>query len=198
MLIALDHGNAACKTINDSFVSGLSEHSVQPPLASDIIEYEGRFWTLTSNRIEVMRDKSKDERFFILTLFAIARELKGLVNLQAGTDKELAAGLPPEHFSALKDRFTKYLCRESVRFVYNNTPITLRIRRVFVYLQAYAAVVPRSRLLANTPRVFIVDVGGYTIDVLLLRNGKPDLQFCRSIEVGVITMNNAIIGKVGA
>jgi hypothetical protein len=39
---------------------------------------------------------------------------------------------------------------------------------------------------------------GYTTDVLLLRNSRPDLQFCRSLEIGVITMNNDIIGKVGA
>lgn len=46
--------------------------------------------------------------------------------------------------------------------------------------------------------MFIVDIGGYTTDVLLLRNGKPDLQFCRSLESGVITMNNDIIGKISA
>ena len=43
-----------------------------------------------------------------------------------------------------------------------------------------------------------MDIGGYTTDVLLLRNGKPDLQFCRSLEMGVITMNNDIIRRVGA
>lgn len=47
-------------------------------------------------------------------------------------------------------------------------------------------------------RMFIADIGGYTTDVLLLRNGKPDLQFCRSLESGVITMNNDIIGKISA
>jgi plasmid segregation protein ParM len=26
--------------------------------------------------------------------------------------------------------------------------------------------------------MFVIDIGGYTTDVLLLRNGKPDLQFC--------------------
>jgi len=46
--------------------------------------------------------------------------------------------------------------------------------------------------------MFIIDVGGYTTDVLLLRNSKPDLEFCRSLELGVITMNNDIIGKVSA
>ncbi len=45
-------------------------------------------------------------------------------------------------------------------------------------------------------RMFVVDIGGYTTDVLLLRNGKPDMQFCRSLESGIITMNNEIARKV--
>lgn len=44
----------------------------------------------------------------------------------------------------------------------------------------------------------LLDIGGFTTDVLLLRNGKPDLQFCRSLESGVITMNNDIIRKISA
>ena len=58
--------------------------------------------------------------------------------------------------------------------------------------------IPQCTKLINTLRVFIVDIGGFTTDVLLLRNGKPDLQFCRSLESGVITMNNNIIGKISA
>ena len=46
--------------------------------------------------------------------------------------------------------------------------------------------------------MFLVDIGGYTTDVLLLNSGKPDMQFCRSLEMGVITMNNDIIRRVGA
>jgi len=111
---------------------------------------------------------------------------------------DLAAGLPPEHYSALKNKFTKYLLRDSVRFRYNGSAISLRIRRVFIYPQAYAAVVPQSRLMINTPRIFVIDIGGFTVDVLLLCNGKPDLQFCRSIEMGVLSMSNEIIGKVGS
>ena len=47
-------------------------------------------------------------------------------------------------------------------------------------------------------RLYLIDIGGYTTDVLLLRNGKPDLQFCRSLECGTITMNNEIIRKINA
>lgn len=46
--------------------------------------------------------------------------------------------------------------------------------------------------------MFIVDIGGLTIDVLLLKNSVPDLHFCRSFETGVITMTNLIIGKISA
>ena len=199
MLIAIDHGNCACKSaFGDSFVSGLSEHSVQPPLAMDIIEWEGKFWTLTESRLPYMKNKSKDDRFFILSLFAIARELKEQGEMPAEADIDLAVGLPPEHFSILKDNFAKYFKRDSVKFKYNGTPLNINIRRVFVYPQAYAAVVPQSRLLINTPRLFVIDIGGMTTDVLLLRNGKPDLMYCRSLEIGVITMHNSIIGRVSS
>ena len=199
MLIAIDHGNYAIKTSDgDSFVSGLSEHSVQPPLVTDTISWDGKYWTLTENRIPVMRDKTKDDRFFVLSLFAIARELNKRGEPPFKADIELAVGLPPEHYSVLKEEFADYFKREKVKFKYNGTPICLNILRVFVYPQAYAAIIPRSRLLMSTPRLFVIDLGGFTTDVLMMRNGKPDLQICRSLEIGVITLNNDIIGKVSA
>ena len=67
-----------------------------------------------------------------------------------------------------------------------------------VFPQAYAAIVPNSDLVVKTKRMFIVDIGGYTTDVLLLRYGKPDQQFCRSLENGIITMNNEIVRKVNS
>jgi len=199
MLIALDHGNYAVKNSNgDRFVSGLSEHTVQPPLAADIIEWDGKFWTLTETRITYMKNKTKDDRFFILSLFAIARELHRQANPTYEADIDLAVGLPPEHYSVLKDSFAEYFKRKTVKFKYNDMPISINMQQVFVYPQAYAAVVPRSNLLMNTPRLYVLDIGGMTTDILLLRNGKPDLQFCRSLEIGVITLNNDIIGKVSA
>ena len=72
------------------------------------------------------------------------------------------------------------------------------IGSVYVYPQAFAAIAPQKSQLKNHLQVFLVDIGGYTTDVLLLRKGKPDMQFCRSLEMGVITMNNDIIRRVGA
>lgn len=199
MLIAIDHGNYAIKTVNHSFVSGLSEHTVKPPMTDEILEYDGKYWTLSGRRLNYMRDKTQDERYFVLTLFAIAKELESSGGYQPVERIQLAVGLPPEHYGVLKERFARYFKRDSViRFVYRDRPYSILIDRVMVFPQAYAAVVPQSSQVIHTLRIFVVDIGGYTTDVLLLKNGKPDLQFCRSLETGIITMNNEIIRKVGA
>ena len=199
MLIAIDHGNHACKTVRFNFVSGLAQHSVRPPMADEILEYNGEFWTLSGQRLPYRRDKTRDESFFILTLFAIAKELAYAGPLPTAEKVDLAVGLPPEHYGLLKDKFRDYFKRnQSVQFIYNDKPITIMIRDVFVYPQAFAAIAPQKCQLKHHLRLFLVDIGGYTTDVLLLRQGKPDMQFCRSLETGVITMNNDIIRRVGA
>ena len=199
MLIAIDHGNHACKTVHFNFVSGLAQHSVRPPMADEILEYNGEFWTLSGQRLPYRRDKTRDESFFILTLFAIAKELAYVGPLPSAEKVDLAVGLPPEHYGLLKDKFRDYFKRnQSVQFIYNDKPITIMIRDVFVYPQAFAAIAPQKCQLKHHLRLFLVDIGGYTTDVLLLRQGKPDMQFCRSLETGVITMNNDIIRRVGA
>ena len=199
MLIAIDHGNHACKSIHFNFVSGLAQHSVRPPMADEVLEYNGEFWTLSGQRLPYRRDKTRDESFFILTLFAIAKELANAGPLPSAEKIDLAVGLPPEHYGLLKDKFRDYFKRnQSVQFIYNDKPITIMIRDVFVYPQAFAAIAPQKCQLKHHLRLFLVDIGGYTTDVLLLRQGKPDMQFCRSLETGVITMNNDIIRRVGA
>ena len=199
MLIAIDHGNHACKSVHFNFVSGLAQHSVRPPMADEVLEYNGEFWTLSGQRLPYRRDKTRDESFFILTLFAIAKELAYAGPLPSAEKVDLAVGLPPEHYGLLKDKFRDYFKRnQSVQFIYNDKPITIMIRDVFVYPQAFAAIAPQKCQLKHHLRLFLVDIGGYTTDVLLLRQGKPDMQFCRSLETGVITMNNDIIRRVGA
>lgn len=195
MLFAIDHGNSAIKTPNFLFTSGVTDYPVKPPVEMDTLEYNGTFWTLSGERIPYMRDKTKDDRFFILSLFAIAKELEHMGTLQPMVEAELAIGLPPEHYE-LRNRFADYFKRGNVKFTYNGKPICLMIRQILVYPQAYAAVVPQAQIIRQNPRTFVVDIGGFTTDVLLLRGIQPDLQFCRSLEMGAIPMSNSIISRV--
>lgn len=85
MLIAIDHGNKSVKLpCGDPFVSGLVESEVAP-FGKDVLKYRGRYYQLSDYRIPYHRDKTEDERFFILTLFAIAREINSAGRYTAGT-----------------------------------------------------------------------------------------------------------------
>lgn len=198
MLIAIDHGNSAIKTPDFVFTSALERYPSRPPLAGDYLEYDGAVWALSEDRIPYKMDKTENENFFVLTLFAIAKHLHKHNTFQPFLEIDLAVGLPPEHYIMLRTTFADYFKREQIKFVYNNIPACISINHVYVYPQAYAAVVPQGAQLLGVPRVFIVDIGGYTTDVLLLKKGEADMKFCRSFEYGVIKLCNLIVGRVNA
>lgn len=76
MLIGIDHGNKQIKTAHYApFTSGLKESEVLL-FGKDILQYEGKYYQITDQRIPYHRNKTSDRRFFILTLFAIAQELE--------------------------------------------------------------------------------------------------------------------------
>ena len=50
----------------------------------------------------------------------------------------------------------------------------------------------------KVPKAVGIDIGGFTTDYLLIRNGRPDMGYCDSMEKGVITMYNQIISSVNS
>ena len=73
IIVPIDHGNRNLKTEQHVFTSGILESDCKPVLG-EFLQYNGRYYTLSEQRIPYMRDKSSDERFFILTLFGIVME----------------------------------------------------------------------------------------------------------------------------
>ena len=88
-------------------------------------------------------------------LFAIGRELERRGSLVPFEQIDLAVGLPPEHYGMLRDKFAQYFRRGVVKFTYKEQPVHLDIRRVLVYPQAYAAVIPQSGQLLKTSRCLL-------------------------------------------
>ena len=78
MLISVDHGNKLIKVLHHApFTSGLQESDV-PPFGGETLKYQGKYYTLSEKRIPYHRDKTEDDRFWILTLFAIAYEIEAV------------------------------------------------------------------------------------------------------------------------
>lgn len=200
MLISVDHGNKQVKTtyaLCAPFTSGLRE-SATPPFGGEVIQYGGKYYTLVDERIPYRRDKTEDERFFVLTLFAVAREIEARGAYTAGTiPVQLAVGLPPAHYGAQFQRFEQYFMnRGEVRFAFNQKAFSIEITNALCFPQAYAAAVTMFQALGSASKVLVVDIGGFTADYLFIKQGKAQLGTCDSLENGVIVLYNRIRSKV--
>ena len=74
--IGIDHGWSMMKTISQVFVTGVKEITTTPALFGDVLEYEGKFYKVGTVRQEVKDTKVEDDSFYLLTLAAVAKELK--------------------------------------------------------------------------------------------------------------------------
>ena len=196
MVISVDHGNKAIKTPHKQFTSGLVISDSKPGFQTDYIFWDGKYYTLTEQRIAYMRDKTEDQRFYALTLFAIAYELeqRGVPETVDPIDITLLVGLPPAHYAQLHARFEAYFLkqRQTIDFEFNGLYYSIRVNQVYSYPQAFAAAVTQYSNLKAYRVAYIIDIGGFTIDLLKLRNGQPDLSMVESMEQGVITLCNRI------
>ena len=100
MIISVDHGNKSIKTPNALFTSGLIVSEGLQGFKTDYICWNNKYYTLTEQRIAYLRDKTEDERFYVLTLFAIAKELerRKVPETLDPIDITLLVGLPPAHY----------------------------------------------------------------------------------------------------
>ena len=199
MIISVDHGNKSIKTPHAIFTSGLVMSDGLQGFKTDYIGWNGKYYSLTERRISYLRDKTEDDRFFILSLFAIAKELeyREVSETLDPIDITLLVGLPPAHYEQLHSRFEQYFLRrrEAIDFEYNGKYYSVRINKVLSYPQAFAAAVTQYSTLKAHSVAYIIDICGFTIDVLKLRFGRPDLEVVESFEKGVITLYNSIASK---
>ena len=200
MLIAIDHGNKQIKTINsEPFTSGLLESDTQP-FGKDVLMYKGKYYQVTDQRIPYRKDKTEDERFFILTLFAIAKEIEEQGFYHPVVMRvQLAVGLPPAYYGTHYQSFIRYfLDRGTVSFSYRGKTYAILIDNVGCYPQSYAAALTMFQTLSTIPKALVLDIGGMTADYLQIKYGEGDLSVCDSLENGVIRLYNRIESKVRA
>lgn len=201
MIIAVDTGNKMVKTETAEFHAGVEVLDQMPGEQEEVLTYDGQYYRITSRRISYMEDKTEDDRYFILTLFAIAKELEkneiqekmvpsGLI------DVKLLVGLPPAHYGRQRRSFFEYFYRdgEIISFAYKNNWYKIAFSDVKVYIQAYAAycLIAGQRRLFTYPKVLVIDIGGFTVDYMILRFGCLEPSYVDSLEEGVIKMYRLI------
>ena len=110
----------------------------------------------------------------------------------------LAAGLPLTGFGREKQKFREYLFRKEqpVRFFYEGERYEIQIEDVKLFPQGYSALALYPDYLKDEPSVLLVDIGGWTVDLMRLDNAVPNAATCRSLELGVIRCMDEIREQV--
>lgn len=119
IIIGIDHGYGNIKTAHYCFKTGVTAYDKEPTFKSNMLIYKDKYYIIGEEHKEYVQDKNADDDYYILTLAAIAKELK---HRNSTTAKVLiAAGLPLYWVSEQKDSFRQYLLQnESVIFTFND------------------------------------------------------------------------------
>ena len=209
--VGIDIGNYDTKTVNTTTTSGFKAYPKAPYGAQEILQFKDTFYVPTLERFSYVKDKTNDERCFILTLTGIAKELIARCadkDNRIATQKEistysdlyLGVGLPPSHMATLSEKLEKYYeeyFEGGVTFSYNNINFSLNLTKLLIYPQDYAAVATyKSKnidFISNKFKdYYAIDIGGYTVDIVPIHKGKPVVDGCTSLDRGVLKMFDEI------
>ncbi len=172
-VIGIDHGYGNMKTANCCFSTGVIKSDTEPVFASDLLIWNNKYYSISIGHKEFTADKFSDEDYYVLTLAAIARELRRERITEATIF--IAAGLPLTWVSEQKVEFKKYLLQNNeVSFTFRNTEYHIKIAGAEIYPQGFSAVAER---LGDFKGVnMLCDIGNGTMNLLRIVNKKPDAQ----------------------
>ena len=193
-IIGFDNGYQFGKTAGAVFDNGVHPMGkVEPSIKEHSLKYDRKYYKVGEGRAAITEDKVSDENARLLTMVAIAKELK-----KEGVRKAeiiLAVGLPFSDFGREKKALTEYYNQDmDLKYEYEGIRYQIIIRQVFVYPQCYSAIAPR---LCNMKGDYlIVDIGSKTTDVVFLRNGLPVESKSVTIEKAMVKWMKQIQGSL--
>lgn len=188
MIIGIDHGYGFIKTKNVIFGAGVAQFDAPPAIMERVVAYNGNYYSVGGTPDGLAGNKTDNDDYYILTLAAIAEELK----LRAITVASITicAGLPLTRFGAEKKSFIEYLSKnKEVKFEYEGKEYQIRIKEVKVFPQGYSAIIPFLKGIS----CYVVDIGTGTTDIISVTSDNiPDMKNARTMQHGISTCIAAV------
>ncbi len=181
IILGVDAGYGNYKTARCCFPTSVSRSDQPPIFTRNFLEYDGGYYTIGEGHKDFVAEKSMDDDNYILTLAAIAKELKAR---ELSTAKiHLAVGLPLKWVQAQRDSFREYMLQNRhVDYKYAGKHYAVDIVDCTVMPQCYAAIAE------NLPDFkgmhMIADIGNGTMNVMILNNGKASESKSWTVKLG--------------
>lgn len=198
IVIGIDHGYGNMKTRHFVFKSGVKAYAFMPPISDKVLEYDGMYYVIGEAHKVFITNKDEDDDYYILTLAAIAEELK--IRGLHGGDIILAVGLPLHWMMSQKEAFKKYLLRkDNVSFRYCGENYDIHICDIEIFPQGFAGIVTDIKKYSGVN--ILADIGNGTMNTLKIVNGKPISDRMYTDQLGVHQcmkkINNEVQAKCG-
>lgn len=216
--IGVDVGNYNTKTALTTTPTGYFTQITEPYGAKDVLYINGKYYVPDEqNRFNYTEDKTENEKCFVLTLIAVAKEIIEMGKAeQIATDHmqeyissiniiHLGVGLPPAHMPRLKEKLKRYyeanFTSDGVYFIFNGYSFHLTLGIIDVFPQDFAAIKNYERntdapLFGDIEDYYAIDIGGYTVDIVPVMDGVAQGSKSDSDELGVLRMYDAIVADL--
>lgn len=117
---------------------------------------------------------------------------------------KLGVGLPPTHVSTLSEKLISYYkarFADGIEYKYNGYTFRYRIGKIQCFPQDFAAIAAykpddKENSAISYPSYYGIDIGGWTVDVIAMVNGKISMAKCDSKPLGVLAMYDKIVREV--
>ena len=188
--LGIDNGNYNTKSSEGMLYASGFTASDREFLTPELqLFYEGCYYAIGERRLRFQQDKTMEQDTFILTLPAIAEAMKRVGVTDA--DIMLGVGLPIDSYGTQKEAFRQYFL-QNVSFEFEGTAYQCRISDCKVFAQGHAALCRYYPRLQEYRSITLVDIGGYTVDVLTVHNFKLERASCVSLRLGTIILYSRI------
>lgn len=169
IIIGVDHGYGNMKTAHRVFRTGVECMEEEPIVSKNFVRYKDKFYVIGESHLVYQGNKTDSEDFYILTLAALAEELKFRGIHEANVI--LAVGLPLAWMKSQGADFRHYLMKEQeLHFEFRKERYYVHLCGVEIFPQGFAAVV---NLGAMQGMNMLADIGNGTMNVMQIVDNKP-------------------------
>lgn len=210
----IDVGNYDTKSALESTSSAYTTSRTQPVWEKEYLQYNDMYYIPSNSRSAFEKDKTTRDKELILALISIGKETLARLEKNNITETEqiqeaiskikhinLGVGLPPRYMSKEKTCQTMDYYKEKmgkgIQFEYTGYSFSFDLQSVQVFPQG---LLPSLFLAPDSVKrygkYYGIDIGGYTVDVIFIVDGKSDFEKTVTIEKGVLPLYEKIIDKV--
>ena len=169
IIIGVDHGYGNMKTAHRVFRAGVECMEDEPIVSKNFVKYKDKFYVIGESHLVYQGNKTDSEDFYILTLAALAEELKFRGLHEANVT--LAVGLPLAWMKSQGADFKRYLMKEQeLHFEFRKERYHVHLCGVEIFPQGFAAVVNLGAMLGIK---MLADIGNGIMNVMQIIDNKP-------------------------